>query len=328
MPEEIIRVDGLTLWFHTDEGVVEAVDDVSFSIAKGEILGLVGETGCGKSVTAASILRLIPSPPGKIIRGKILFDGKDLLQISEEDIRKVRGKEISMIFQDPMSSLNPVLTVGFQILEAMLTHQKITVQRGINKVIELFKKVNIPDPKETIYRYPHQFSGGMRQRAMIAMALSSNPKLLIADEPTTALDVSIQAQILSLIKKLQRDFSSSILLISHDLGVIATMAQRVAIMYAGNIIEYGSVEEIFCKPFHPYTKGLLSAIPRLDKDEEWLGVIKGSLPDMIHPPSGCKFNPRCSLCMPICQQEKPKMIEIESGHQVACHEYTRSKKLS
>lgn len=322
MPEEeIIRVEGLSTHFYTEEGVVKALDDVSFSIGKGEILGLVGETGCGKSVTASSILRLIPSPPGRIVSGKIVFEGKDLLDLSEVEMRKIRGKEISMIFQDPMSSLNPVLRVGFQVLEAILAHEQVAIQKGVDRVIELFKRVNIPDPEETTKRYPHQFSGGMRQRAMIAMALSSNPKLLIADEPTTALDVSIQAQILSLIKKLQTDLSSSILLISHDLGVIATMAQKVAIMYAGNIVECGRAEHIFGKPFHPYTKGLLGAIPKLDRDEEWLEMIEGTLPDMTHPPPGCKFHPRCSSSSSRCQRSKPAMTEIEDGHQVACHEY-------
>lgn len=324
MPEEIIRVEGLSTYFYTEEGVVKALDDVSFSIGKGEILGLVGETGCGKSVTATSILRLIPSPPGRIVSGKILFGGKDLLRISEAEMRRIRGKGISMIFQDPMSSLNPVLRVGFQVLEAILAHEQVVIQKGIDRVIEMFRRVNIPDPEETTKRYPHQFSGGMRQRTMIAMALCSSPKLLIADEPTTALDVSIQAQILSLIKKLQTDLSSSILLISHDLGVIATMAQKVAIMYAGNIVEHGKAEDIFGKPLHPYTKGLLGAIPKLDRDEEWLEMIEGTLPDMIDPPSGCKFHPRCSLSSLRCQQDKPAMTEIESGHRVACYEYRRN----
>jgi oligopeptide/dipeptide ABC transporter ATP-binding protein len=324
LPEEIIRVEGLSTCFYTEEGVVKALDDVSFSIGKGEILGLVGETGCGKSVTATSILRLIPSPPGRIVSGKILFGGKDLLRISEAEMRRIRGKGISMIFQDPMSSLNPVLRVGFQVLEAILAHEQVVIQKGIDRVIEMFRRVNIPDPEETTKRYPHQFSGGMRQRTMIAMALCSSPKLLIADEPTTALDVSIQAQILSLIKKLQTDLSSSILLISHDLGVIATMAQKVAIMYAGNIVEHGKAEDIFGKPLHPYTKGLLGAIPKLDRDEEWLEMIEGTLPDMIDPPSGCKFHPRCSLSSLRCQQEKPAMTEIENGHRVACYEYRRN----
>ncbi len=321
MSDEILRVENLTTYFYTEEGVVKALEGVSFSIKRGEIMGLVGETGCGKSVTARSIIRLIPSPPGKIIGGKIIFEGRDLLKLSEEEMRKLRGKEIAMIFQDPMSSLNPVLRVGFQVLEVILTHTKVSIQEGIARVKEMFKKVNIPDPDQAIERYPHQFSGGMRQRVMTAMALSLSPKLLIADEPTTALDVSIQAQILSLIKELQKEFSTSVLLISHDLGVIATMAQKVGVMYAGSIVEYGNIESIFNNPLHPYTRGLLGAIPRLDEDRKWLDVIPGSVPNLIYPPSGCRFHPRCSLAKDICKKVKPKPIEVERGHTVACHEY-------
>jgi len=323
MGKELLRVEGLTTHFYTEEGVVKALDGVTFSIEEGEIMGLVGETGCGKSVTATSIMRLIPSPPGRIVSGRILFEGKNLLELSESEMRGVRGKEIAMIFQDPMSSLNPVLRVGFQVLEAIMTHSRVTFQEGMRRVKEIFGRVNIPDVDESVNKYPHQFSGGMRQRVMIAMALSMQPKLLIADEPTTALDVSIQAQILSLIKRLQREFSTSVLLISHDLGVIATMAQKVGVMYAGSIIEYGSVEEIFNNPLHPYTKGLLNAIPRLDSDREWLEVIPGSVPNLIYPPSGCRFHPRCPLAREECVQEKPSLVEVERGHMVACHEYNR-----
>ncbi|HID16583.1 MAG TPA: ABC transporter ATP-binding protein, partial [Candidatus Atribacteria bacterium] len=309
----------------TEEGIVKALDGVSFSIGKGEILGLVGETGCGKSVTATSIMRLIPTPPGKIVSGEILFEGKDLLKLSDEEMRKVRGKDITMIFQDPMSSLNPVLKVGFQVLEAIIAHIPIQVKEGMKRVIELFSKVNIPDPERSVVRYPHQFSGGMRQRVMIAMALSGKPKLLIADEPTTALDVSIQAQILTLIKRLQKEFNTSVLLISHDLGVIATMAQKVAVMYAGRIIEYGRVEQIFNNPLHPYTRGLLSAIPDLDEEREWLKVIPGSVPNLIYPPEGCRFHVRCEYVRDICKREKPPFIEVEEGHKVACYEYNKGR---
>ena len=325
MDEELLRVSNLTTHFYTEEGIVKALDGVSFSIKKGEILGLVGETGCGKSVTATSIMRLIPMPPGKIVEGEIIFNGKNLLDLSDEEMRKIRGKDISMIFQDPMSSLNPVLKVGFQVLEAILAHTPIQIKEGMLRVIDLFKKVNIPDPEQSVVRYPHQFSGGMRQRVMIAMALSGKPKLLIADEPTTALDVSIQAQILTLIKQLQKEFNTSVLLISHDLGVIATMAQKVAVMYAGRIVEYGKVDQIFNNPLHPYTKGLLNAIPDLDEDREWLEVIPGSVPNLIYPPPGCRFHPRCAYVKDICKKEKPPLIEVEEGHKVACYEYSKSR---
>ena len=323
MRKELLRVEDLTTHFYTEEGIVKALDGVSFSIEEGEIMGLVGETGCGKSVTATSIMRLIPSPPGRIVSGRVFFEGRNLLELSEAEMRSVRGKEIAMIFQDPMSSLNPVLKVGFQVLEAIITHSRVTVEEGMRRVKEIFGRVNIPDVDESVSKYPHQFSGGMRQRVMIAMALSMQPKLLIADEPTTALDVSIQAQILSLIKRLQREFSTSVLLISHDLGVIATMAQKVGVMYAGSIIEYGSVKEIFNNPLHPYTKGLLNAIPRLDSEKEWLEVIPGSVPNLLYPPPGCRFHPRCPVAKDVCMQEKPRLIEVEKGHMVACHEYSR-----
>ncbi len=325
MGEELLRVENLTTHFYTEEGIVKALDGVSFSIQKGEILGLVGETGCGKSVTATSIMRLIPVPPGKIVSGEIWFEGKDLLKLSEDQMRKIRGKDITMIFQDPMSSLNPVLRVGFQVLEAILAHFPIQLKEGMARVVELFKKVNIPDAEQSVSRYPHQFSGGMRQRVMIAMALSGQPKLLIADEPTTALDVSIQAQILTLIKRLQKEYNTSVLLISHDLGVIATMAQKVAVMYAGRIVEYGNVEQIFNNPLHPYTKGLLKAIPDLDEDREWLEVIPGSVPNLIYPPEGCRFHPRCAYVKDICKKEKPPLIEVEEGHKVACYEYSKGR---
>lgn len=318
----LLRVENLNAWFYTEEGIVKALENVSFSVGRGEILGLVGETGCGKSVTSSCIMRLIPSPPGKIIGGKILFEGEDLAQATPERMRQIRGKDIAMIFQDPMSSLNPVFTVGRQVEEAIRVHNPgMSAAQIHERAAEMFKKVNIPDPERSMKRYPHQFSGGMKQRVMIAMALSCNPRMLIADEPTTALDVSIQAQILSLIKDLQKDFGSSIMLIFHDLGVIATMAQKVAVMYAGSIIEYGSVRQIFEHPLHPYTQGLLGAIPRLDQAQEYLEVIPGALPNLLHLPEGCKFRARCSRATERCARERPTAVEAEEGHEVACYEY-------
>ena len=318
----LLRVENLNAWFYTEEGIVKALENVSFSVGRGEILGLVGETGCGKSVTSSCIMRLIPSPPGKIIGGKILFEGEDLAQATPERMRQIRGKDIAMIFQDPMSSLNPVFTVGRQVEEAIRVHNPgMSAAQIHERAAEMFKKVNIPDPERSMKRYPHQFSGGMKLRVMIAMALSCNPRMLIADEPTTALDVSIQAQILSLIKDLQKDFGSSIMLISHDLGVIATMAQKVAVMYAGSIIEYGSVRQIFEHPLHPYTQGLLGAIPRLDQAQEYLEVIPGALPNLLHLPEGCKFRARCSRATERCARERPTAVEAEEGHEVACYEY-------
>ena len=318
----LLRVENLNAWFYTEEGIVKALENVSFSVGRGEILGLVGETGCGKSVTSSCIMRLIPSPPGKIIGGKILFEGEDLAQATPERMRQIRGKDIAMIFQDPMSSLNPVFTVGRQVEEAIRVHNPgMSAAQIHERAAEMFKKVNIPDPERSMKRYPHQFFDGMKQRVMIAMALSCNPRMLIADEPTTALDVSIQAQILSLIKDLQKDFGSSIMLISHDLGVIATMAQKVAVMYAGSIIEYGSVRQIFEHPLHPYTQGLLGAIPRLDQAQEYLEVIPGALPNLLHLPEGCKFRARCSRATERCARERPTAVEAEEGHEVACYEY-------
>ena len=321
MTKKILEVKDLSTWFYTEEGIVKALEDVSFSIEQGEILGIVGETGCGKSVTSRTIMGLIPQPPGKIVGGEVLFEGRDLLKLGDEDMRSIRGKDMAMIFQDPMSSLNPVLKVGFQVMEAIKGDGNVSDREARKRALDMFEKVNIPDPEKSLNRYPHQFSGGMKQRVMIAMALSCNPRLLIADEPTTALDVSIQAQILSLIKGLQRDFGSSIMLISHDLGVIATMAQKVAVMYAGSIIEYGSVKDIFESPSHPYTKGLLGAIPRLDRDQESLDVIKGALPDLINLPEGCKFRERCPVAEPLCATARPPRLKVKEGHEVACYAY-------
>ena len=323
MTSPLLSVSGLTVHFHTEAGVVRALENISFSIAPGEILGLVGETGCGKSVTASCVMRLIPTPPGRIVSGEILFDGRDILSMSDEEVRLMRGRDMAMIFQDPMSSLNPVFSTGFQVGEAIVTHEPSIAREPLRaRVLDLFRKVNIADPETSVNRYPHMMSGGMKQRVMIAMALSCGPKLLIADEPTTALDVSIQAQILTLIRRLQREEGSSVLLISHDLGVIASMADRVTVMYAGSIAETARVRDLFDDPQHPYTRGLLGAIPRLDRDQGRLAVIPGTLPNLMNLPQGCKFRERCAEALPVCAAERPLLTEIRPGHEAACHART------
>ena len=324
METPLLSVRGLTAHFHTEAGIVKALGDISFSIAAGEVLGLVGETGCGKSVTASCIMRLIPMPPGRIVSGEILFDGRNILALPDDEMRRMRGHDMAMIFQDPMSSLNPVFTTGYQVGEAIVTHEpQISRKTLLGRVLDLFRKVNIADPETSVNRYPHMMSGGMKQRVMIAMALACGPKLLIADEPTTALDVSIQAQILTLIRRLRREEGSSVLLISHDLGVIASMADRVAVMYAGSIAEISRVKDLFDAPQHPYTKGLLGAIPRLDRDQGRLAVIAGTLPNLMDLPRGCKFRERCAEALPVCAEERPALTEIRHGHEVACHARTR-----
>jgi peptide/nickel transport system ATP-binding protein/oligopeptide transport system ATP-binding protein len=317
--EELLRVKGLKTYFFTHEGVVKAVDGISFKINKGETMGLVGESGCGKSVTALSIMRLIPSPPGKIVGGEICLDGKNLLELDEREMRKIRGKKISMIFQEPMTSLDPVFTIGYEIMESIQLHQGLEKEKAREKAIEALRVVGIPDPERRVDEYPHELSGGMRQRAMIAMALSCNPALLIADEPTTALDVTIQAQILRLIDELKEKFGASVMLITHDLGVIAEMCDNVAVMYAGYIVEYADVDTLFSNPLHPYTKGLNKSIPRLDAKTERLDVIRGLVPNLLDVPSGCPFHPRCDFCSKRCIEEVPKLIEVEDGHLVRCH---------
>ena len=314
----LLDVQNLKTHFYTDDGIVKAVDEVSFSIGKEETFGLVGESGCGKSVTALSIIRLISWPPGKIVGGKVLLEGADLVQKTEKEMQKIRGCKISMIFQEPMTSLDPVFTVGNEIMEAIQLHQGLDKDEAQKKAVDMLRIVGIPDPERRINEYPHQLSGGMRQRVMIAMALSCNPKLLIADEPTTALDVTIQAQILRLMDRLKEEFSASVLLITHDLGVIAQQCQNVAVMYAGEIVEFGSVEAIFEKPFHPYTVGLNRAIPRLDVDAEKLEIIEGTVPDLIVIPPGCRFNPRCPYAMDICREEHPPITERENDHLSRC----------
>jgi len=313
----LIKVEDLRTYFYTEDGVVPAVDGVSFSIESGKTLGLVGESGCGKSVTSLSIMRLIP-PPGRIVGGKILFDGINLLDLPESEMRRIRGNKISMIFQEPMTSLNPVFTVGSQIAEAIQLHQGLDKNSAMERAVEMMRLVGIPSPELRVKDYPHQLSGGMRQRVMIAMALACNPRLLIADEPTTALDVTIQAQILELIKELREKLGMSVLLITHNLGVVAETADNVAVMYAGRIVEYGTVRDIFKSPLHPYTWGLLQAIPRLDTDRERLLTIEGTVPDMLSLPSGCKFAPRCMFVQSRCEDSEPSLEEITPGHFSRC----------
>ena len=318
MSEPLLNVKNLKTHFYTDDGVARAVDGISFFLKKGETLGLVGESGCGKSVTSLSIMRLIPEPPGQIAEGTIHFKGRDLLKLSEGEMRKVRGNDIAMVFQEPMTSLNPVFTCGFQIDEAVMLHQGLERQAAREKTVEMLHRVGIPDPAQRAEEYPHQLSGGMRQRVMIAMALSCNPDVLIADEPTTALDVTIQAQILELLDALKEEFGMAVLMITHDLGVIAEVADRVAVMYAGKIVEMGGVEEIFTEPRHPYTQGLLKSIPKLTEEQDRLLVIPGTVPDAIAFPEGCRFSPRCPSAEAICTESEPALLDVEGGHPVAC----------
>ena len=372
----ILQIEGLKTYFYTEEGVVKAVDGVSFNIYENETIGLVGETGCGKSVTALTILRLVRAP-GKILGGKIKFKGIDFLKLSKKEMRNYRGKDITMIFQDPLNSLNPVITIGKQLSEVFFLHQKETLKTildqlrvkrkerraekkelkkelkenderlseiekeelnekiqklqeatkgelslkkvALNESEKMIKAVGIPDAKGILNRYPHELSGGMRQRAMIAMALSCNPSLLIADEPTTALDVTIQAQILELMKKLKIDFNTSILMITHDLGIIAEICDRVMVMYSGSIVELADAEGLFKRPLHPYTKGLIGAIPSIEKRNQKLKTIRGSVPNLIYPPSGCRFHPRCPNRLEICERIKPSLSEDHENHYIACH---------
>jgi oligopeptide/dipeptide ABC transporter ATP-binding protein len=317
---DLIQVKNLQTSFFTPEGEVRAIDGVSFEIGEGKTLGLVGESGCGKSVTSLSIMRLIQSPPGRIVGGEILYRGKDLLKLNNEQMRKIRGNEISMIFQEPMTSLNPVFTVGNQIGEAIKLHQGLGKQETRAKTIEMLRLVKIADPDSRVDSYPHQLSGGMRQRVMIAMALSCNPSLLIADEPTTALDVTIQAQILELMKELQQKMGMALLLITHDLGVVAEQADEVAIMYAGKIVERANTRSIFSKPFHPYTVGLLNSLPSTGSEKKKrLDAIPGVVPSPLHLPSGCRFRDRCPRAADACAQSEPPLVEKEPGHTVACY---------
>ncbi len=322
MGEKLLEVQGLKTWFHTDAGLSRAVNDVSFFVEKGKTLGIVGESGCGKSITSLSIMGLVQTPPGEIAGGKILFEGEDLLEKTEEEMRSIRGKKIAMIFQEPMTSLNPVFTIGQQLIETLMLHENLTKQQAREKGIEMLKLVKIPLAEKRFDEYPHQLSGGMRQRVMIAMALCCSPKLLICDEPTTALDVTIQAQILELINELKEQTGTSVMMITHDLGVIAEVADNVMVMYAGKVVEHATCDQIFEKPMHPYTYGLMNCIPKLDDDDtKELSVIEGMVPSFDDMPKGCAFCPRCPEAMDICREKMPKLSEAE-GRMVRCFKYT------
>lgn len=327
----MLSVRNLRTYFYTEDGVVRAVDGVDFDVYEGETLGIVGESGSGKSVTSLAILRLL-DPKGKIEDGsEIIFNGKNLLDLNEDEMRKIRGNDIAMIFQEPMVALNPVFTIGDQIMEAILLHQDVDKKKAREMAIDMLRKVGIPEPEKRVDEYPHELSGGMRQRAMIAMALSCRPKLLIADEPTTALDVTIQAQILELMKSLQKEYGMAIILITHDVGVIAENADRVVVMYGGKVMETSDVRTTFRKPKHPYTWGLLNSIPRLDIEQERLYSIPGMVPDPLHFPAGCRFSNRCEFGEEKCTVEMPPLVEVESGHMVRCffyHKVEEAQKLS
>lgn len=317
--DSLLQIKDLRIYFHTDHGLVKAVDGISYELKEGEALGIVGESGCGKSVGAMSILRLIPTPPGEIVSGEIIFRGKDILKTTEDEIRDIRGNSIAMVFQEPMTSLNPVLTIGYQICEAIELHQKMTRTEARQETVKLLKMVGISDAERRINDYPHQFSGGMRQRVMIAMALSCNPKLIIADEPTTAVDVTIQAQLLEIIKELTTRLKTSVIIITHNLGVVARYVNRMVVMYAGRIVESGTAHDVYSKPSHPYTIGLLASVPRLDKPRDSrLIPIDGQPPNLANLPPGCAFYPRCSFRMDECLKERPELRPVEDGHFTAC----------
>lgn len=319
--EKILEVENLKVSFHTYAGEVQSVRGVDFHLCKGETLAIVGESGCGKTVTSKAIMRLLPEPmPAEIKKdSKILFDGTNILDMSEDELRKMRGSDISMIFQDPMTSLNPTMTVGKQIAESLIIHRGMNKAEAMQEAIKMLDLVNIPNADKRAHQYPHEFSGGMRQRAMIAIALACNPKILIADEPTTALDVTIQAQIMDLIGDLQEKLGTAVILITHDLGVVADTADRIQVMYAGKIIERGSVAQIFANPQHPYTWALLQSVPRLEtKNKDTLYALNGTPPDLIKPPVGCPFAARCEYCMQICLEEMPEVTNVENGHEVCC----------
>ncbi|AWM05187.1 ABC transporter ATP-binding protein [Bradyrhizobium symbiodeficiens] len=318
----LLEIKGLKTHFSTDDGILQAVDGVDISINRGETLCVVGESGCGKTVTAMSILKLIAMPPGRIAAGQIIFEGRDLVPLTSNQLDEIRAKEIGFIFQEPMTSLNPVLTIGEQIAESLRRHESVTRKQALDRTIEMLKLVQIPNAEGRVHNYPHQFSGGMRQRVMIAMALACKPKLIIADEPTTALDVTIQAQILDLLQDMKERFGMAVMLITHAMGVVAETAQRVVVMYAGKVVEEAPVDDLFSNPGHPYTQGLIRSIPRIDLAAEHktrLEAIGGSVPILINPPVGCRFAARCKFAMNVCTEQEPLLREIAPGHRMACH---------
>lgn len=317
--EKILEVKNLRVSFHTYAGDVQAVRDVSFHLHKGEMLALVGESGCGKTVTSKSIMKLLPMPPAEVKKGsEIIFKGRDIIKMPKKELRLLRGSEISMIFQDPMTSLNPTAKIGKQIAESLIIHRGMKAREALNEAVQMLEMVNIPNARKRAHQYPHEFSGGMRQRAMIAIALACDPSILIADEPTTALDVTIQAQIMDLIGELQRDFTA-VILVTHDLGIIADVAQRIHVMYAGKIVERGTTDEIFYNPKHPYTWALLQSVPRLStKSKERLCSLRGTPPDLMNPPVGCPFAPRCEYCMRVCKETMPQATRLSETQQVSC----------
>jgi len=322
MTNPVLQLEDLTVRFHLKRGQLTAIDGVTFTVHRGETFGLVGESGSGKTVTARSVMRLIPMPPGEIVRGRILYEGTNILKHSDQQMRELRGKKIAMVFQEPMSALNPVFTVGKQIADALRTNLGMSKKEAKARVIELMQLVGIPSPAARYDNYVHEFSGGMRQRVMLAMALSCNPVFLIADEPTTALDVTIQATILELIRSMIEHFHMSLIFITHNLGVVAHTCDTIGVMYASHLVELGTTDELFAKPLHPYTVGLLNSIPRLDAKAKYLTPITGSVCNMLQPPNGCKFHPRCGHAMDICTQEVPRLKEVAPGHFVACHLHT------
>jgi peptide/nickel transport system ATP-binding protein len=321
MAGPLLDIRNLKTHFATDDGMVQAVDGVDIGIGRGETVGVVGESGCGKTVTALSVLKLIAMPPGRIVEGQILWQGRDLIPLQADEMDRIRSKEIAMVFQEPMTSLNPVYTIGDQIAEVVRRHEGLSRKASLEKAVEMLRLVQIPNPERRLRDYPHRFSGGMRQRVMIAMALSCNPKLLIADEPTTALDVTIQAQILELLADMKSRFGMAIMLITHAMGVVAETAQRVVVMYAGKVIEEAPVAQLFANPRHPYTQGLIRSIPRIDTAvtrKVRLEAVPGVVPSLLNPPVGCRFAPRCRYAMPVCREAPPALREVEPGHKVAC----------